>query len=66
MEDSAIKAGFQHLKGDAKYDRLYDAALCRARADWIVGINATRLFSVLYRTTLNVGRVQSPTLAMLV
>ena len=66
MEDSAIKAGFQHLKGDAEYDRLYDAALCRARADWIVGINATRLFSVLYHTTLNVGRVQSPTLAMLV
>ena len=66
MEDSAIKAGFQQLKDDAEYDRLYDAALCRARADWIVGINATRLFSVLYHTTLNVGRVQSPTLAMLV
>jgi DNA topoisomerase-3 len=66
MEDSAIKAGFQQLKDDAEYDRLYGAALCRARADWIVGINATRLFSVLYHTTLNVGRVQSPTLAMLV
>lgn len=66
MEDSAIKAGFQQLKDDAEYDRLYDTALCRARADWIVGINATRLFSVLYHTTLNVGRVQSPTLAMLV
>ena len=66
MEDSTIKSGFQQLKDDAEYDRLYDAALCRARADWIVGINATRLFSVLYHTTLNVGRVQSPTLAMLV
>ena len=66
MEDSAIREGFRNLKSDSEYDRLYDAALCRARADWIVGINATRLFSVLYRTTLNVGRVQSPTLAMLV
>lgn len=66
MEDSAIREGFRALKDDSEYDRLYDAALCRARADWIVGINATRLFSVLYHTTLNVGRVQSPTLAMLV
>jgi DNA topoisomerase-3 len=66
MEESAIKEGFQTLKDSAEYDRLYDAALCRARADWLVGINATRLFSVLYRTTLNVGRVQTPTLAMLV
>jgi len=66
MEESAIKEGFQNLKDSAEYDRLYDAALCRARADWLVGINATRLFSVLYRKTLNVGRVQTPTLAMLV
>jgi DNA topoisomerase-3 len=66
MEESAIGEGFQSLKPDSEYDRLYDAALCRARADWLVGINATRLFSVLYRTTLNVGRVQTPTLAMLV
>lgn len=66
MEDSAIREGLQILKDDAECDRLYDAALCRARADWIVGINATRLFSVLYHTTLNVGRVQSPTLAMLI
>lgn len=66
MEDSAIREGFRSLKSDSEYDRLYDAALCRAWADWIVGINATRLFSVLYYTTLNVGRVQSPTLAMLV
>jgi len=66
MEESAIEEGFQNLKSSAEYDRLYDAALCRARADWLVGINATRLFSVLYRTTLNVGRVQTPTLAILV
>lgn len=66
MEESAIAEGFQNLKHDSEYDRLYDAALCRAQADWLVGINATRLFSVLYRTTLNVGRVQTPTLAMLV
>ena len=66
MEESVIAKGFQNLKPDSEYDRLYDAALCRARADWLVGINATRLFSVLYRTTLNVGRVQTPTLAMLV
>ena len=65
MEESAITEGLQNLKPDSEYDRLYDAALCRARADWLVGINATRLFSVLYRTTLNVGRVQTPTLAMI-
>lgn len=66
MEDSAIAEGFDKLRPGADYDRLYRAALCRAQADWIVGINATRLFSVLYGATLNVGRVQSPTLAMLV
>ncbi len=49
-----------------EYDLLYEAALCRERADWIVGINATRLFSCLYRQTLNVGRVMTPTLAMIV
>ena len=48
------------------YDSLYHSALCRAKADWLIGINATRLFSVLYRHTLNVGRVQTPTLFMLV
>lgn len=67
MEDSAITEGFDKLRPGADYDRLYMAALCRAQADWIVGINATRLFSVLYQgQTLNVGRVMSPTLAMLV
>jgi len=66
MEDAAIKAGFENLKDGAEYDDLYAAASCRERADWLVGLNATRLFSVLYGATLNTGRVQSPTLAMLV
>jgi DNA topoisomerase-3 len=65
MEDTAIRAGFDNLKDGSEYDDLYNSALCRARADWIVGINATRLFSTLYGKTLSVGRVQSPTLAML-
>ena len=66
MEDSAIRDGFRHLKPGTEYDALYKAALCRERSDWIVGINATRLFSVLYGNTLNVGRVMSPTLALTV
>ena len=66
MEESAIAEGFQNLKDGTDYDNLYQSALCRSQADWLVGINATRLFSVLYGQTLNVGRVQSPTLAMLV
>ena len=66
MEDSAIREGFENLKPGAEYDALYEAALCRERADWIVGINATRLFSTLYGQTLNVGRVMTPTLAMAV
>ena len=66
MEDSAIRDGFCHLKPGTEYDALYEAALCRERSDWIVGINATRLFSVLYGNTLNVGRVMSPTLALTV
>lgn len=66
MEDSAIKKGFENLEPSTKYDSLYEAALCRERADWIVGINATRLFSCLYNQTLNVGRVMTPTLAMAV
>ena len=66
MEESAIRKGFDTLKDGAAYDNLYKAALCRAQADWLVGINATRLFSVLYRQTLNVGRVMTPTLAMIV
>lgn len=66
MEDEAIKDGFAHLKDGADYEKLYEAALCRERADWIVGINATRLFSTLYGQTLNVGRVMTPTLALAV
>ena len=66
MEDSAIRDGFAHLKLGTDYDPLYQSALCRAKADWLVGINATRLFSVLYHKTLTVGRVQTPTLNLLV
>ena len=65
MEDSAIREGMKDLRPGAEYDALYQSALCRQKADWLVGINATRLFSVLYHRTLNVGRVQTPTLAML-
>ena len=66
MEDSAIRAGFENLMPGEKYDALYEAALCRAKADWLVGINGTRLFTTLYRgKTLNVGRVMTPTLALL-
>ena len=66
MEDAAIRAGFENLKPSTEYDALYKAALCRERADWLVGINATRLFSCLHGVTLNVGRVMTPTLAMTV
>ena len=66
MEDAAIRSGFDNLKDGRDYDALYASALCRAKADWIIGINATRLFSCLYSKTLNVGRVQTPTLKMLV
>ena len=66
MEDAAIRAGFANLKPSTEYDALYKAALCRERADWLVGINATRLFSCLHGVTLNVGRVMTPTLAMTV
>ncbi|OUP28813.1 type IA DNA topoisomerase [Faecalibacterium sp. An192] len=66
MEDAAIRAGFANLKPSTEYDLLYKAALCRERADWLVGINATRLFSCLHGVTLNVGRVMTPTLAMTV
>ena len=65
MEDDAIRQGFENLKDGRDYDALFASALCRAKADWIIGINATRLFSVLYGKTLNVGRVQTPTLKML-
>ena len=66
MEDAAIREGFANLRPGSHYDKLYDAAVCRSGADWLIGINATRLFSVLYGVTLNVGRVMSPTLALLV
>ena len=66
MEDAAIREGFADLRSGADYDPLYQSALCRQKADWLIGINASRLFSVLYHRTLNVGRVQTPTLAMLV
>ena len=66
MEDSAIREGFQRLKPSAQYDSLYHAALCRERADWLIGINATRLFSCLYGQPLAIGRVMTPTLGMTV
>lgn len=66
MEDGAIREGFRELKDGHEYDLLYQSALCRIRADWLVGINATRLFTSLYKRPLHVGRVQSPTLALLV
>ena len=66
MEDAAIREGFAQLRPGRDYDGLHQAALCRAKADWLVGINATRLFSLLYGHTLNIGRVVSPTLALIV
>ena len=66
MEESAIRKGMDNLQSDSAFDNLYAAALCRAKADWLIGINATRLFSVLHNRTLNVGRVMTPTLALLV
>ena len=67
MEESAIREGFENLRPGSDYDNLYHSALCRQRADWLVGLNGTRLFTVLYGgKVLKVGRVQTPTLAMLV
>ena len=66
LEDAAIREGFNHLRDGRDYDKLYEAALSRSKADWIVGINGTRLFTTLYNKRLVVGRVQTPTLAMLV
>ena len=66
MEDSAIQTGFKNLRAGSEFDGLYQSALCRSKADWLVGINATRLFSILYHRKLNVGRVVSPTLALIV
>ena len=65
MEESAIREALRCMKPMSDYDRLYQAALCRAQADWLIGMNATRLYSLLYGPTLHVGRVMSPTLAMI-
>lgn len=65
LEEKAIRQGFENLKASSEYDDLYKAGLRRAEADWLVGMNFTRLFSVLYKQKLNIGRVQTPTLAML-
>ena len=66
MEEAAIQTGFENLLDSRNYDNLYAAALCRQKADWLVGINATRLFTTIYKGwTLNVGRVMTPTLALL-
>lgn len=66
MEDEAVREGMKYLRPGSAYDGLYRSALCRSRADWLVGINATRLFSILYHRKLNVGRVVSPTLSLIV
>ena len=66
LEESAINAGFQNLRPSQEFDRLFSSGLCRAKADWLVGINGTRLFSALYHRLLSIGRVQTPTLAMIV
>ena len=66
MEDDAIREGFDNLRPGSDFDGLHKSALCRAEADWLVGINSTRYFSLLYGTKLNVGRVMSPTLSLLV
>lgn len=66
MEDEAVREGMKNLRPGSEYDGLYRSALCRSRADWLVGINATRLFSILYHRKLNVGRVVSPTLSLIV
>ena len=66
LEESAVKEGMKKLKSDSEYDALYQAGFCRNKADWLVGMNSSRLFSVRYHQTLNVGRVQTPTLAMIV
>ncbi len=66
MEDSAIHEGFNQLQDGTKYESLYQSAIARTKADWLVGLNATRLFTTTYHTKLSVGRVQTPTLAMIV
>src|SRR5699024_4494936 len=64
VTDKAIREGFAHLRSGHDYDPLYDAALCRAEADWLVGINATRALTCKYNAQLSCGRVQTPTLAI--
>ena len=66
LEESAIRQSFSNLKPDSDYDNLFSAGLARAKADWLIGMNATRLFSIRYRSHLNIGRVQTPLLAMVV
>ena len=66
LEESAILEGMKNLKDSSAYDSLYEAALCRQKADWLVGMNASRLFSLMYGTTMNIGRVMTPTLKMIV
>lgn len=66
MEDEAIKQGLENLKPGKNYDNLYKSALCRTIADWVVGINSSRLYSINYSSNLNIGRVQTPTVAMIV
>ena len=66
MEDSAIKEGFDNLKDGSFYDNLFESALSRAIADWLIGMNISRLYSCLYNQNYSVGRVQTPTLAMIV
>ena len=66
MEDAAIRDGFKELRPGADYDGLHRASVCRAEADWLVGINGSRFFSIVYDARINVGRVMSPTLALLV
>lgn len=66
MEDTAIREGMNNLQPDSKYDNLFAAGLCRAKADWLIGMNCSRLFSNRYSAALNVGRVQTPVLAMVV
>ena len=65
MEENAVREGFKNLKPGSDYDNLYKSALCRAKADWLIGINGTRFFSSIYKKRLNIGRVQTPTLAMI-
>lgn len=66
MEDSAIEKGFKNLKDETEYEDLYHSGLARSKADWLVGINMSRLYSLLYNQNYSIGRVQTPTLAMIV